>query len=65
MRVIFALASVMLLSAAAGSGTGMLIDSMPPHSTEWALHRLSEPTGLIVVGIGFVLLASRVRAKKY
>jgi hypothetical protein len=63
MKVVFALASVMMLSAAAANGTGRLIDSMPPHTTELALHRLSEPTSLVVVGIGFVLLASRVRKK--
>jgi hypothetical protein len=64
MKVFVALLSLMLVfSAAAAKGTVALIDSVPAQAPAWASHTLSEPAGLVVVGLGFVLLASRVRSR--
>jgi len=64
MKVLLSLIGLMLVfSAAVANGTGRLIGSVPAQAPAWATHALSEPAGLVVVGLGFVLLASRVRAR--
>jgi len=57
MRVFLTFGGLMLLCASVVSAAGTLIG--PAH-----VQSLSEPTGLLVLGAGFVLLAHPVRRKK-
>lgn len=59
MRILLSLSGVMMLCASVATGAGTLIAPAQAHVSV-----LSEPGGLLVLGIGFVLLANQVRRKK-
>lgn len=56
MKLLLTLSGLMLLYASVAAGAGTLIG--PRH-----LLSLPEPGGLLILGIGFVLLANRLRRK--
>jgi len=64
MKVVLTLTGLMLLFAAVANGAGSLIVSTQAHAHMPSLHHLSEPAGLVVLGLGFVLLSKQVRRRK-
>jgi hypothetical protein len=54
----------MLLFAAVANGAGTLFIATQNHARVPSVHILSEPAGLVAVGVGFVLLANQLRRKK-
>jgi hypothetical protein len=61
MRILLSLSGVMMLCASVVRGAGSLIAPTPHYV---ATLSLSEPSGLVVMGVGFVLLANQLRRKK-
>jgi hypothetical protein len=61
MRILLSLSGVMMLCASVVTGAGTLI---APVQASVAPHLLSEPSGLVVLGVGFVVLANQVRRKQ-
>jgi hypothetical protein len=61
MKIMLSLSGVMLFCASVVTGAGTLI---APAQPSVPVHSLSEPGGLLVLGVGFVVLASQVRRKK-
>jgi hypothetical protein len=61
MKSLLTLIGLMLLCASVATGAGTLIDQA---QTRVHVHMLPEPGGLLVLGVGFVLLAHQVRRKK-
>ena len=51
----------MMLCASVVTGAGALI---APVQASVVTHSLSEPGGLVVLGVGFVVLANQVRRKQ-
>jgi len=61
MRILLSLSGVMMLAAPVVRGASSLI--APAQNAGTSLW-LSEPSGLLVMGVGFVLLANQLHRKK-
>lgn len=61
MRILLSLSGVMMLCAPVVRGASSLI---VPAQNYAAMVWLSEPSGLLVMGVGFVLLANQLHRKK-
>jgi hypothetical protein len=61
MRILLSLSGLMMLCASVVTGAGTLI---APVQASVVRNSLSEPSGLVVLGVGFVVLATQVRRKQ-
>jgi hypothetical protein len=61
MRILLSLSGVMMLAAPVVRGaSSLIVPAQNVAATLW----LSEPSGLLVMGVGFVLLANQLHRKK-